>query len=85
MYNPKKHDSQLEEMRDVKIERMMDHYASQTPLQNLEFIVPYMQKSEYVLIIAGAGMSVDSGIPDFRGNEKFWEVFPQYKKDLLEI
>ncbi len=29
-----------------------------------------------VLIGAGAGMGVDSGLPDFRGNEGFWRAYP---------
>ncbi len=30
------------------------------------------QEAEALLICAGAGMGVDSGLPDFRGNEGFW-------------
>jgi NAD-dependent SIR2 family protein deacetylase len=29
-----------------------------------------------LLICAGAGMGVDSGLPDFRGNEGFWRAYP---------
>lgn len=29
-----------------------------------------------LLITAGAGMGVDSGLPDFRGNEGFWRAYP---------
>ena len=29
-----------------------------------------------LLITAGAGMGVDSGLPDFRGNEGFWKAYP---------
>lgn len=29
-----------------------------------------------MLITAGAGMGVDSGLPDFRGNGGFWEAYP---------
>lgn len=29
-----------------------------------------------VLISAGAGMGVDSGLPDFRGDEGFWRAYP---------
>ena len=32
--------------------------------------------TDALLITAGAGMSVDSGLPDFRGNEGFWEAYP---------
>jgi NAD-dependent SIR2 family protein deacetylase len=30
------------------------------------------------LITAGAGMGVDSGLPDFRGNQGFWRAYPAY-------
>lgn len=29
-----------------------------------------------LLITAGAGMGVDSGLPDFRGSEGFWRAYP---------
>jgi NAD-dependent SIR2 family protein deacetylase len=32
------------------------------------------------LITAGAGLGVDSGLPDFRGNEGFWRAYPPMKK-----
>lgn len=33
-----------------------------------------------ILITAGAGIGVDSGLPDFRGNEGFWEAYPPIAK-----
>lgn len=35
--------------------------------------------ADAVLITAGAGMGVDSGLPDFRGNEGFWKEYPVVK------
>lgn len=32
--------------------------------------------SDALLITAGAGMGVDSGLPDFRGDEGFWRAYP---------
>lgn len=32
-----------------------------------------------LLITAGAGMGVDSGLPDFRGNQGFWKAYPPLK------
>lgn len=29
-------------------------------------------------ICAGAGMGVDSGLPDFRGNDGFWKAYPAF-------
>jgi len=31
-----------------------------------------------LLVCAGAGMGVDSGLPDFRGGEGFWQAYPPY-------
>lgn len=33
-----------------------------------------------LLIGAGAGMGVDSGLPDFRGDQGFWRAYPPYAK-----
>jgi NAD-dependent SIR2 family protein deacetylase len=33
-----------------------------------------------LLIGAGAGMGVDSGLPDFRGNQGFWNAYPPYAR-----
>ena len=36
--------------------------------------------AEAVLITSGAGMGVDSGLPDFRGDEGFWNAYPPYRE-----
>jgi NAD-dependent SIR2 family protein deacetylase len=36
--------------------------------------------SDALLITAGAGMGVDSGLPDFRGNQGFWKAYPPIAK-----
>jgi NAD-dependent SIR2 family protein deacetylase len=38
-----------------------------------------IKDAEALLICAGAGMGVDSGLPDFRGNEGFWNAYPPYR------
>ena len=35
-----------------------------------------VQDADAILIAAGAGMGVDSGLPDFRGNNGFWNEYP---------
>ncbi len=37
-------------------------------------------RAEHLLVSAGAGMGVDSGLPDFRGDEGFWEAYPPFRK-----
>lgn len=35
-----------------------------------------IDEADGIIIAAGAGMGVDSGLPDFRGNEGFWKAYP---------
>jgi NAD-dependent SIR2 family protein deacetylase len=39
-----------------------------------------LSAAEALLICAGAGMGVDSGLPDFRGDEGFWRAYPPYQR-----
>lgn len=43
---------------------------------SLEQAVALLRDADSLLITAGAGMGVDSGLPDFRGNEGFWRAYP---------
>jgi NAD-dependent SIR2 family protein deacetylase len=38
--------------------------------------VEWIRDADGLLITAGAGMGVDSGLPDFRGTEGFWRAYP---------
>jgi NAD-dependent SIR2 family protein deacetylase len=38
-----------------------------------------------ILITAGAGMGVDSGLPDFRGNAGFWQAYPALAAANIEF
>lgn len=44
-----------------------------------------IDRAEAMLIGAGAGMGVDSGLPDFRGREGFWRAYPTYKKHGIDF
>ncbi|MCA1927836.1 MAG: NAD-dependent deacetylase [Calditerrivibrio sp.] len=37
-------------------------------------------KAGAIIITAGAGMGVDSGLPDFRGDRGFWNAYPMYER-----
>ena len=39
-----------------------------------------LQKAKALVITAGAGMGVDSGLPDFRGDQGFWKAYPMYQR-----
>ena len=42
--------------------------------------VAALRKGRHLLMTAGAGMGVDSGLPDFRGVQGFWRAYPPYAK-----
>jgi len=39
-----------------------------------------IREAEVFIITAGAGMGVDSGLPDFRGDKGFWQAYPPYAR-----
>jgi NAD-dependent SIR2 family protein deacetylase len=41
--------------------------------------------ADALLIGAGAGMGVDSGLPDFRGTKGFWKAYPLYGQTHLDF
>ena len=44
-----------------------------------------LEEAQALLITAGAGMGVDSGLPDFRGNEGFWNAYPPFRSRGLKF
>jgi NAD-dependent SIR2 family protein deacetylase len=39
-----------------------------------------VRRAGALVVTAGAGMGVDSGLPDFRGDQGFWKAYPPYEK-----
>lgn len=37
-------------------------------------------RADALVVTAGAGMGVDSGLPDFRGTEGFWRAYPPFAR-----
>ncbi|SEA53289.1 NAD-dependent protein deacetylase, SIR2 family [Desulfuromusa kysingii] len=37
-----------------------------------------IRNAKAMIITAGAGMGIDSGLPDFRGDQGFWNAYPMY-------
>ncbi|MFL9993385.1 NAD-dependent deacetylase [Paraburkholderia sediminicola] len=44
--------------------------------QAIEQAATWLRDADGLLVTAGAGMGVDSGLPDFRGNEGLWRAYP---------
>lgn len=45
-------------------------------MQNYNKAAIAIKQANAIIITSGAGMGVDSGLPDFRGNSGFWKEYP---------
>lgn len=52
---------------------------------NLKKAKKLLAEADAIFITAGAGMGVDSGLPDFRGVEGFWNAYPKAKELGLQF
>ena len=52
---------------------------------DLNYAVELIQKADGILITAGAGMSVDSGLPDFRSVGGFWNAYPMFREHNINF
>ncbi len=48
--------------------------------ESLQKAADAIAAADALLIGAGAGMGVDSGLPDFRGAQGFWKAYPAYAR-----
>ena len=48
--------------------------------QVLDRAAELIAMADAIVIGAGAGMGVDSGLPDFRGPQGFWRAYPPYER-----
>jgi NAD-dependent SIR2 family protein deacetylase len=58
----------------------MTHAMTASVDGKLERAARAIAGADALLIAAGAGMGVDSGLPDFRGTEGFWRAYPPLAK-----
>ena len=49
-------------------------------MQDLRDAAELIRNADALLIGAGAGMGVDSGLPDFRGKTGFWKAYPPFAR-----
>ena len=49
-------------------------------MDSIKHAAEIIKESDALLITAGAGIGVDSGLPDFRGSQGFWRAYPVIKK-----
>jgi NAD-dependent SIR2 family protein deacetylase len=48
--------------------------------ENIVKAAKVIKNADAILLTAGAGIGVDSGLPDFRGNQGFWKAYPPIAK-----
>lgn len=53
--------------------------------KDLEKAARLVDDAEMLLVVTGAGMGVDSGLPDFRGNQGFWRAYPALGRDQIDF
>lgn len=53
--------------------------------QLAEHAAELIAQADGLVIAAGAGIGVDSGLPDFRGNEGFWKAYPALGRARMEF
>ena len=58
---------------------------SSIPSGPLQRAAAWLRDADALVIAAGAGMGVDSGLPDFRGNEGFWRAYPALARARLDF
>ena len=44
-----------------------------------------IMQADALIVAAGAGMGVDSGLPDFRGKEGFWKAYPALGRERVDF
>ena len=53
----------------------MDEWVNKNIIKAAQLI----EQADRIIVLAGAGMGVDSGLPDFRGSEGMWRAYPMLK------
>lgn len=51
----------------------------------LQHAAELMEQADALIIAVGAGMGVDSGLPDFRGKDGFWRAYPALREAQLDF
>lgn len=54
-------------------------------MQEVRRAAMVINTSKALIVTAGAGMGVDSGLPDFRGPQGFWRAYPPLKEKGIQL
>ncbi|MDO9072765.1 MAG: Sir2 family NAD-dependent protein deacetylase [Rubrivivax sp.] len=56
-----------------------------TPSAQIATAAELIAQADAIAVTAGAGMGVDSGLPDFRGSQGFWKAYPALQASGLQF
>jgi NAD-dependent SIR2 family protein deacetylase len=51
----------------------------------VELAAALIDQADALIVAAGAGMGIDSGLPDFRGKEGFWRAYPALRQAGMDF
>lgn len=64
----------------------MSHHTIDVDLTAaIERAAALIEQADALVVAAGAGMGVDSGLPDFRGQEGFWRAYPALGRARIDF
>ncbi|HDR9131701.1 SIR2 family NAD-dependent protein deacylase [Burkholderia vietnamiensis] len=71
----------------MPLSRSFDVSAAPLPLltDRVGAAVEALARADALLVTAGAGIGVDSGLPDFRGTDGFWRAYPALRQERFEF
>jgi NAD-dependent SIR2 family protein deacetylase len=63
----------------------MNKRSPSSPARSATQAASLIEDADGLVIAAGAGMGVDSGLPDFRGRDGFWRAYPALQKARIDF
>lgn len=72
-------------VRSVALRQGENTMSDELSPNSLEHAADLISQADALIVAAGAGMGVDSGLPDFRGQEGFWKAYPALGRDQVDF
>lgn len=64
---------------------MSDLNHTANDFSSVEHAAQLIEQADALIVAAGAGMGVDSGLPDFRGKDGFWRAYPALREAQINF
>lgn len=77
--------SGLVRLATAALDLLQEEPMSANPGKCIESAAELIADADALVIAAGAGMGVDSGLPDFRGGNGFWKAYPAMRAARLDF